>query len=84
MLRITNQMVCSFHNNAIYFYAFDLANLFQHIIFLGNLYRSSYAAFVFSHTSGLLEPGAKVRIPVSFNPMSEGSYSQFWDLEVSQ
>ncbi|XP_077973941.1 uncharacterized protein LOC120347828 [Styela clava] len=47
----------------------------------GDLYRSTYAAFVFSHTSGLLEPGAKVRIPVTFNPMSEGNYSQFWDLE---
>lgn len=47
----------------------------------GDLYRTTYAAFIFSHTSGLLETGVKVRIPVTFSPVSEGQYSQFWDLE---
>ncbi|XP_078489393.1 centrosomal protein of 192 kDa [Ciona intestinalis] len=47
----------------------------------GDVFRSTYAVFVFSQTSGQLEVGARVQIPVTFNPMHGGLYSQHWELE---
>ena len=48
----------------------------------GSIFRSTYASFIFSHKSGLLEAGARVHIPVTFNPMNVGMYSQHWEIEV--
>ncbi|CAK8686434.1 unnamed protein product [Clavelina lepadiformis] len=47
----------------------------------GKIFRSTYAAFVFSHKSGQLEPGASAQIPVTFNPFNVGTYSQHWELQ---
>jgi len=50
----------------------------------GSVFRSSYAAFMFTHRSGSLEPAARVQIPVTFNPMNVGLYTQHWEIEVSR
>jgi len=47
----------------------------------GDLFRCSYAAFVFSRTSGTLESGACIQVPVTFNPMNVGLYTQHWEIE---
>ena len=46
-----------------------------------NVYRCSYAPFVFSCKSGHLRSNEWARVEVTFNPMSIGTHSQLWEIE---
>ena len=44
------------------------------------VFRSAYSAFNFERQSGVIGPGAEVRVAASFRPRNAGAFTQHWEL----